>query len=190
MQYLKLNELDALPFFTTEDVSRIMGLKKESSHVFCSRKVKAGLFLRLKKDFYLTTARWQRSSESGFFHIANFLQTPSYISCMSALSFTGVSTQVQRDWCESVSLKRSLTYTARDREFHYFKFMKNFYFGFGKIGDVFIARKEKALVDACHLTALGRYAFDADSLDLERLDRDVLQEMSAPFPKRTQNLVR
>ncbi len=189
MTYPRLNKLEELPFFSTEDVSRILGIKRESARVFCSRKAKAELFLRLKKDFYVTAARWQSNGEADFFRIANFLQVPSYISCMNALSMHGVATQIQRDWCESISLKRSVTYTVLGREFHYYKFMKPFYFGFEKNGDVFIARKEKAFIDACHLAGLGCYAFDKASLDLDRLDREILREMLAPFPLRTQNMV-
>lgn len=190
MKYLELNELEALPFFTIDDVSRILGVKTESARVFCSRRAKADVFFRLKKDFYVSAANWQRFAEADFFRIANFLQVPSYISCMNALSFHGVTTQVQRSWCESVSLKRSITYAVRGREFHYHKFMKPFYFGFEKSGNFFIALKEKALVDACHLKALGRYSLDRDSLDIERFDREVVMAMAASFPLRTQNLVR
>jgi hypothetical protein len=109
---------------------------------------------------------------------------------MNALSFHGITTQVQRNWCESVSLKRSVTYAVFGREFHYHKCTKPLYFGFEKTGNLFIARQEKALIDACHLAALGRYAFDKDSLELSRLDRELLTDMVVPFPRRTQNLVR
>jgi len=190
MKYLKLAELEAIPFFTVDDASLVLGIKRESARVFCSRKAKEGVFIRIKKDFYVSAGAWQGYAETDFFRIANYLQVPSYISCTNALSFHGVTTQVQRDWCESVSLKRSVVYAVRGREFHYHKFMKPFYFGFEKRGSVFVAGKEKALIDACHLTALGRYSFDADSLDVERFDREILREMSAPFPLRTQNMVR
>lgn len=190
MTHLRLQQLEALSFFTTEDVSRILGIRKESARVFCSRKAMAGIFLRLKNNFYVWGARWQFYAEADFLRIANFLQVPSYISCANALSFHGVTTQVQRSWCESVSLKRSVTYRASGREFHYYKLKKPYYFGFEKIGNLFIARREKALIDACHLTALGRYAIDGASLDKDRFDREVLLEMAAVFPIRTQNLVR
>ncbi|MBM4272540.1 MAG: hypothetical protein FJ139_10375 [Deltaproteobacteria bacterium] len=190
MRYAELIKFEAMPFFTIDDASRILGVKDDSARVFCTRQVKAGFFVRLKKNFYVSVANWQRYSEVDFFQIANFLQVPSYISYMNALSFHGITTQVQRNWCESMSLKRSVTYAMRGREFHYHKSTKSLYFGFEKTGNFFIARKEKALIDACHLTAMGRYAFDKDSLDLDRLDRGVLTDMAAAFPPRTQNLVR
>lgn len=190
MRFLELNELEAMPFFTTGDVARVLGVKKASARVFCSRKAKAGVFLRLKNDFYVSASRWQRNAEADFFRIANFLQVPSYISCTSALAFHGVTTQVQRSWCESVSVKRSAAYASCGREFHYFKFLKPLYFGFEKRENIFIARKEKALIDACHLAALGRYALDEASLDPERFDREILRDMADPFPLRTRNAVR
>jgi hypothetical protein len=190
MKYRELNELESLPFFTTDDVACVLGVKKESARVFCSRRAKEGIFLRLKKDVYVSAANWGRYGEADFFRIANFLQVPSYISCTTALSFHGVTTQVQRNWCESVSLKRSVSYMAYGWEFHYHKFMKPLYFGFEKMGNCFIAGKEKALIDAAHLTSLGLYSLDEDSLNIERMDREICAAMVAPFPVRTRNLVR
>jgi len=189
MRYSALSRLAALPFFTTDDAAGILEIKKDSARVFCSRWSKKGVLHRLKRDMYVSAASWEHFTAADFFRIANYLQVPSYLSFLTALSYHGVTTQVPRQWCESVSTKRSIQFAVGGREFHYHKFSTSFYFGFEKEGDFFIAQKEKALIDACHLTALGRYAFDESALDAERLDPKRIRELAAPFPLRTQNLV-
>ena len=59
-----------------------------------------------------------------------------------------------------------------------------------KIGPFFMAEKEKAFLDACHLCAHGHYALDWSALDVGRLDNDHLETLMALFPKRTRTLVK
>ncbi len=177
-------------FFTVEDVAQKFGIKNSSAHVFCSRQVKHGSFIRLKKNFYVLEERWPYLERQDFFVIANYLQVPSYISCTTALAYHGVTTQVQRDWYENVSLKRSIQYNAREVTFLYFKLKRDTYFGFTKIGPFFMAQKEKAFIDACHLYAHGHYAFDWNALDMDRLNIDNLKLLMKPFPHRTRGMVK
>ncbi len=65
---------------------------------------------------------------------------------------------MSRDWHESVSLKRSIQYSAGGVTFTYFMLKKDCYSGFTKIDPFFMAQKEKAFLDACHLSAQDRYA--------------------------------
>ena len=91
---------------------------------------------------------------------------------------------------DNPALKRSIQYAAGGATFSYFKLKKECYFGFTKIGPFFMAQKEKAFLDACHLSAYGRYAFDRAALDMDRLDKAVLETLMAPFPERTRNRVK
>jgi len=100
-------------FFSTEDVANAAGGTGESANVLCSRYGKKGTFIKLKKNFYILEQIWERYTQLEFFKIANFLQVPSYISCMSALSYYGITTQIQRDWYESISLRRSAKFEAK-----------------------------------------------------------------------------
>jgi predicted transcriptional regulator of viral defense system len=158
--------------------------------VLCSRQAKSGALIRLKNDFYVPAERWPYLDRQDFFIIANFLQVPSYISCTTALAYHGLTTQASRRWYESVALKRSVRYGAGDATFPYFKLKKEFYFGFTKIGPFFMAEKEKAFLDACHLSAYGCYAIDLSALDIERLDKVSVESVMTPFPERTRNLAR
>ncbi len=177
-------------FFTSDDVAVQFGVKSASAHVFCSRQVKNGAFIRLKKDFYISGERLPYLERQDFFTIANYLQVPSYISCTTALVYHGLTTQAPRDWYESVALKRSIQYNIPEATFSYFKLKKDCYFGFTKIGPFFIAEKEKAFLDACHLCAHGRYALDWSALDLGRLNKGHLETLMTPFPERTRTLVK
>jgi hypothetical protein len=177
-------------FFTSEDVAGEFGVTRASAQVFCSRQVKNGAFIRLKKDFYALDERWPYLERQDFFAIANHLQVPSYISCTTALVYYGVTTQSPQGWFESVALKRSIQYVGGGATFSYFKLKKDYYFGFTKIGPFFMAQKEKAFLDACHLSAHGRYAFDGDALDMDRLDRAETEVLMATFPERTRNKVK
>ena len=95
MKYSELKSLETRLYFTSQHVADVLGIKPSSAIVLCTRYVKKGLFIRLKKDFYVMKERWQRNSSSEFFQIANILQVPSYISLMTALSFYEITTQVQ-----------------------------------------------------------------------------------------------
>ena len=178
-------------FFTTEDVAGHFGLTRASAYVFCNRQVKDGIFIRLRKDFYVLGERWPYLEQQDFLVISNYLQVPSYISCTTALVYHGLTTQVPQGWYESVALKRSIQYRTDETTFSYFKLKKNYYFGFVKIGPFFIAQKEKAFLDICHLCAYGRYAFDWSAFAHRgRLDKGQLGTLMAPFPDRTRNMAK
>jgi len=189
MQIRDLRPLRDKLFFTSADVAEAAGIKLSSAHVLCSRYVGKGLFVRVKKDFYALEENWRRLSEKDLFRLANHLQVPSYISLGSALSFYGVSTQVRRNWVESVALKRSVRFEAAGAAFHYFRLKETAYFGFAKMEGIFIATKEKAFVDACHLSLYGGYGMDWDACDLSLLGRDEVLRIAAAFPGPTLRVV-
>jgi predicted transcriptional regulator of viral defense system len=172
------------PFFSLEDVAHVLGLQPASAAVLCSRYVKRGLLTRLRRGVYAITERMAHLGQLDFFRIANFLQVPSYISLMSALSYHGVTTQVQRGFFESICIKRTKTIEVHPFTFRYMKVRPDLYRGFEKVEGVFIALPEKALLDSFYLASLGRYALDASSLDLTKVGPGVLADLSLLFPAR------
>jgi hypothetical protein len=74
--------------------------------------------------------------------------------------------------------------------FHYFKIKSPYYFGFVKMGATFIAEKEKAFLDACHLSAFGAYAADWSAMNMDSLDKVAIEELMKAFPDRTKSYVR
>lgn len=190
MNYLKLQKLKSKLYFTIEDMADILNIKPESARVLASRYVKGGIFLRLKNNLYVLEQNWDASSRDYFLRISNFLQVPSYISFMSALSIYEVTTQVQRNFFESASLKRSRRFEVRGAVFNFYKLKKEYYFGFVKKEDIFIATKEKAFIDALYLYSFGKYRIDFDSLDLDKLDKAKVKNLLKAFPRKTSNIAK
>lgn len=186
VRYLELNALRSRLYFTSQDVAAVLGIKPPSALVFCTRYVKKGLFIRLKKDIYTMKERWQEHSTKDFYRISNFLQVPSYISLMTALSFYEVTTQVQRGFFESVCIKRTGRFEIEGIIFNFYKFKKDLYFDFTRQEDFFIATKEKAFLDAVYLYSFGKYAFDKASIDVSKLDFQRIEKLLKVYPERTQ----
>lgn len=185
-----LVKLEGKTFFTTKDLADILAIKPQSAWVLASRYVKNGLFLRLKNNFYVMEESWRNLSAVDFFKIANFLQVPSYISFMSALSYYEVTTQLQRNFFESASLKRSRKFDIKETEFNFYKLKKQYYFDFVKTDGIFIAAKEKAFVDIVYLYSFGKYKPDFGSLDLNKLDKTRIKEIMKVFPQKTKTIIK
>lgn len=189
MNYPDLLVLGEKPSFQAGDVARVLGIRLNSAYVLCSRYVRRGLFVRLKKNSYALTERWQSLTREDLFRIANFLQVPSYISFTTALAFFNVTTQVQKDFIESAALQRTRVFEVRGREFRYFKLKKSLYFGFQRKEGIFIADKEKAFLDSFYLFSLGKYPLDLGALDTGALDRAKIRGWMQRYPEKTGKLL-
>lgn len=179
---MKLTSLKDKLFFTVHDVAAATGTSLPSAHVLCSRYVKSGIFVRIKKNFYVVADTWDRYAFLDFLKIANFIQVPSYISFTTALAFYGLTTQIQRNWYESVATRRSNSFETRGTKFIYHKFACPLYFGYERRDNVFIALPEKAVLDCAYLEVLGLGATDWDALSLEKLDTFRIRRWIEPFP--------
>ncbi len=189
MKYAEIRKLKNKLYFTVDDLQDLLGIKPESARVLCARYTKKGFFIRLKRNFYVLSEKWENFSKEDFLKISNILQVPSYISFMTALSSYDVSTQVQRDFYENASLKRSVGFEVKGAIFNFYKLKKIYYFDFIKKGDIFIATREKAFVDSVYLYSFGKYKIDFSSLDLNRLDKDRLPEIMEKYPEKTKNII-
>lgn len=187
---LKLQDLGKKIYFTSADVAQKFNLGPASARVFCSRYVRQGLLIRLKKNFYTTFWKWENLDRVNMFKIANILQVPSYISLMTALAYHEITTQAQSNYQESVCLKRSVSYNIKEAAFNYYKFKKQYYFDFIKIHEIFIATKEKAFLDCVYLYSFGKYKFDFSSLDMKKLDQKKLNSLLNVYPARIKETVR
>ena len=181
MSYERLLTIDK-PFFTQHDVAHAIGTKLASAEVLCSRYVKKGLLMRLKRGFYARTETLDHLNQIDLFRIANILQVPSYISLRTALSYYGITTQMQKGFFESISVKRTKTFQIGGLSFHYIKLRPDLYREFIKRDGVFIALPEKAVLDTFYLASLGRYSLDGSSLDLTMVDEGMLTEFSTLYP--------
>jgi len=188
MNYTKIKLLNKF-YFSYRDISRAFGISPGSSRVAASRLVKSGDITRVKRDFYVLSQRWNSSSLEERFILANLLQVPSYISLMTALSYYEVTTQLQRDFIESVGYYRTKLVEVKECSFNYSKIKRKLYFGFAKIKGVFIASPEKAFLDAVYLKSLKKYNFDFTSIDFGKLDMKQVKRMSGRYPLLTRKLL-
>ncbi|MFA5156327.1 MAG: hypothetical protein WC532_02900 [Candidatus Omnitrophota bacterium] len=188
MKYAQLRRLQEKPYFTIANLANIAGISLESARVLASRYVKSGVFIRLKNNFYVLDQNWGNFRREDFFALSNYLQVPSYISLMTALSFYEVTTQSPRNFFESISLKRSQRFEIKGVIFNYHKVKKTVYFDFIRKDNIFIATKEKAFMDAVYLFSFGKYKLDFASLNIERLDMQRLKKIIKAYPLKTRQI--
>ena len=188
MKLLELRKIRKL-YFGYEEIARVLGINLASARVSASRYVRQGLLVRIKRNMYMMREVWKATTRTEKFLLMNVGQTPSYISLMTALDYYELTTQVQRDFFESVAVKRTKEIKVDGSVFRYSKIASNLYFGFKKEKEFFIATPEKALVDAFYLMSYGRYALDISALDSEKFDKNEIARLSLKFPSKTKNLL-
>ena len=189
MNLIKLKEIKRF-YFGYEDIAKVLGISAGSAKVTASRYTRQGILLRMKRNIYVLKDSWNAAGREDKFQLANMGQVPSYISLMTALDYYEVTTQVQRDFFESVAVKRSKEIELNGSVFRYVKLAEDLYHTFKKEEDFFIATPEKALLDAFYLMSYGRYSFDLSSLDATKLDRNEIERLSREFPLRTKKLLK
>jgi hypothetical protein len=139
---------------------------------------------------YVLREVWNAADRETKFVLANLAQVPSYISLMTALDYFEITTQVQRDFFESVALRRSKELNLNSTVFRYVKLAPDLYNAFKKEKGFFIATPEKALLDAFYLMSYGRYSLDLSSLDSAKLDRQEIKRLSRRFPLKTERMLK
>ena len=188
MRLKELNKIKKL-YFGYEEIARVFGIRKASAKVAATRYVKQGLLLRVKKNVYVRWDVWNAAETEEKFIIANLGQVPSYISLTTALEYYGVTTQMLRDFFESVAIKRSKETRLNGSVFRYTKVADRLYHSFKKEKGFFIATPEKALLDAFYLMSYGRYSLDVPALDATKINRDEVSRLSEDFPLKTRNML-
>ena len=175
MNLEKLQNLEKL-YFSASDIAREFNIGRKSAQVTASRFVAKGKLLRLKRDLYILPQRLKSASEEEEFSIANILQTPSYVSLTSAISFYNLTTQQVVDFVESIGLKRTIRFEVGNVQFNFKKVKKEFYFGFERMENFFIALPEKALADSIYFTSMGTYSADFYAMDLSKFNKSKVKE--------------
>jgi predicted transcriptional regulator of viral defense system len=175
MRATELNNINKL-ILSIDDIAKELSISKESARVTANRYVKNGFLYRIKRDFYITSVKFEKLNEKELFQSANNIQIPSYISLTSALSYYNISTQQLRTVIESVALKRTKYVIVSNIEFRFTLVKKNFYTGFSLENDFFIALPEKALADAVYLSSLGKYNCDFDAVNFSKLNKSKINK--------------
>ena len=168
MRHFQLRDINKI-YFGYEDIARTLGISLESAKITAHRYVKQGMIIRMKRNIYVLKERWESFDREQKFLIANLFQVPSYISLMTALDYYEITTQMQRDFIESIVIKRTVTKAIEQTIFNYTKISPKLYGGFFKKEGFFIAEPEKAFLDAVYLMSFGRYNLDIPSIDFSKL---------------------
>lgn len=160
--------------FSVQQLANLVGKQKSIAKVYANRLVKKGLAKQI--------VRGKISFVNDEFVIACQLIEPSYISCRSALLFHQLMQQVPST-VECASPKRSAKYEGLGITYH--KIPPSLFFGYErhrKSGSyIFVADKEKALVDSVYLNCISR----GDAREIAAgLDRGKLKEYAAKLDGR------
>ncbi|MDD4013004.1 MAG: hypothetical protein PHW14_02270 [Candidatus Omnitrophica bacterium] len=189
MKIAKLDEISKI-YFTTNDIAKALEIGPSSAKVSANRYCAKGYILRVKRGMYILKSRWETLSEKDLFALANVLQVPSYISLTTALSYHGVTTQLQQGYIESIALKRTKSVEIKDIYFGYTRIGKSLYHGFSRQDGFFIASPEKAFLDALYLSIFAKYAFDTSSIEKGKLNPGKLHKLSKDLPERVRKEVK
>jgi len=177
-------------YFGYEELARALGVSSASARVAASRYVRHGLLIRVKRNLYVLRETWEKAGSKERFLLANIGQVPSYISLLTALDYYEITTQVQRDFVESIAVTRTKEIRIDQTIFTYTRINEELYFGFGRQNGFFIASPEKAVLDAFYLMSYGRYSLDLAAVSADRLDPDQIAAMSTRFPSKTRGLLK
>lgn len=189
MKSLRLQNIKKT-FFSFLDIANALGISPESARVSAHRYTKKGILVRIKPNIFILAEKWRNFSTENYFQVANLTQVPSYVSLTTALEYYGVTTQIQQNYVECISTKRTYSKEIEGFIFRYSKIYGGLYFGFEKRSGFYIASPEKALLDAIYLMSLGRYSLDIPSLNLSKLNTKEINGLSTVFPEKTKKLLR
>ncbi len=184
MRYNDLKSIKKL-YFSYQNVARALDISEDAARILCNRYVKQKLLIRIKRNFYILKEKWDNISSLQILELANILQVPSYISLTTALSYYEYTTQVQQNFVESISIRRTIEIEIEPVAFNYTKIKSDLYFGFNKNDNFFIASPEKAFIDALYLNSLGKYKLDLSSIDLDKLEKEKCEEILEKYPIKT-----
>lgn len=180
-----IKDLQALDkgYFTVADLEKITGQKRESLKVFLHRLTVKGILTRIKRGVYQLAF-----SEINVPKIANQLYYPSYLSFESALSSYGILSQIPYTQTFA-TIKRSKKLTLWQMEVEYRQIHKKLFWGFTLEYGMYIAEKEKALLDELYMMSRGKGSIDIEGLDLRDIDKSKLKEYAKKFPARINPLL-
>ena len=140
------------------------------------RNARRGNFVRVKNNFYVLESNWAHYRNSHFYQISNFLQVPSYVSCMTALAFHNITTQVQRDWVRKHNLGAAFPPVGESQDILFVlqSTTSGIILALPKTMDILSPALKKPCWMPWDPHSLGRYPLEWSSLHLDSLDRQRL----------------
>lgn len=168
------------PVFTLADLAKITGKEKSYLKVYLFRLKKRKLLREIERGKYALPQHP--------LVIASHLLFPSYISFLSAYAYYQMTTQIPRNLqIVAASSKKRISYSQHAVQF--IKFQPQKMFGYVRErfmgSEVFIAEKEKAIIDSLYLPRYCPldetwFALQEENLDIDKLITYALR-MDAPL---------
>jgi len=180
MKRLSINRVTRLlidkniTIFSDKDLSRLFNIKPATARSFLSRNVRRvdSSIIRIKRGIYATTINSPTK-----FEIANRLHKPSYISFETALSYYSIIPETVYAII-SATTSNTKEINSQSTIYRYSKIKKNLFFGYspkninGKV--IYIAEKEKALLDYIYFVSLKKQHKFNERINLEKIDKERL----------------
>lgn len=140
--------------FSRQEFRGFMDLSETASQKLLERYTKKRILVRLRNGFYMLSSKPAHS-----FAISNKIYQPSYVSFESALSFHRLIPETVYE-ISAATTRTTMCFVIGGRAFAYHKIKRGAYSGYEptRLGGevVYIASREKALVDYLYLVSLGR----------------------------------
>ncbi|MDE1871657.1 MAG: hypothetical protein KGI06_05470 [Candidatus Micrarchaeota archaeon] len=157
MRFLKDNRM---PVFRLDDAVKILKNSREYARLFLHRAIKSNIIGRAERGLYYLR---EGSNE---YEIASHVLYPSYISMISALHYYGLTTQIPNTVYVISPKRHKIIKNVAGFDIVFRKISSHMMFGYHKEsdGNIFIADKEKAIVDIF-------YFRDVNDLDYSVLEK-------------------
>ncbi len=176
IEFIKALERLDKPFYTIPDLEKITGLSRDSLYVTIKRLVDKGVLERIGSGIYRVF-----TAPPSIERATSSLYIPNYLSFESALSRYGILTLIPYTLTFATTRKsRRFTIEGRDIEFRQIK--KDLFWGNEMEGGIYIATPEKAFLDLIYFVSRGKTSMDLDEIDMAKLSKSKLRELSKGFP--------
>lgn len=128
--------------FTIKDAAKIM----KKSDKYASKLLSSNKYLkRIERGLYYIN----NGNPIDFYEIASNIVYPSYISLFSAFEYYSITNQIIKKYSViSIKRHRNIEFGGNVIEFNFIK--RDKFFGYKRIGNVYIASPEKAFVDSIY----------------------------------------
>jgi predicted transcriptional regulator of viral defense system len=171
-------------YFTVDEISRALNIKKTSMYTVLNRLVKSGILERVGRNIYIVLG-----TPIELDRMVTQIFRPSYISFETALSRYGIISQIPYS-VTLASPKGTKKIVLAGRSIEISKLKKSLFFGYVLEGGVLIATPEKALLDMLYMVSLGKSGFDMSELNLRDISKKKALELSKKYPRATQKLLK
>jgi predicted transcriptional regulator of viral defense system len=154
---------------------------------------KKGYLVKLRNGYYLLTET--KVDEFSLYQIANKLYEPSYVSMESALNYYGINPEGVYQ-IQSVSTRKTETFTTRVGVFNYQTIKNGLYFGYHLVTKnertFRLASREKAILDFLYLRSdindfMSFEALRWNREELQQINQDTLKDYLGLYNSRTLN---